>query len=43
MEVDLLKALYDLLSAVGEILTMTWPGRCVLAIAIVSLVSRFTR
>ncbi len=38
-----LTLLYDLLYAIGEILTMTWPGRLILGMAAGALLTRFAR
>lgn len=35
--------LFELLYAIGELLTMTWPGRCVLGIVVVAAVSKLTK
>jgi hypothetical protein len=43
MEMINLQFLYDLLYAIGEILTTTWGGRVVLGIAIGCLISRLAR
>lgn len=43
MQVSDLQPLYELLYAIGEILTMTWGGRVVLGIAIGCLISRLAR
>ncbi len=43
METINLQFLYELLYAIGEILTTTWGGRVVLGIAIGCLISRLAR
>lgn len=39
MEADFLTFFYN----VGELLTMTWPGRAALGFAVFALISRFAR
>jgi hypothetical protein len=36
-------AVFSLFYAIGELLTMTWPGRLVLGVVIGSMLSRFAR
>jgi hypothetical protein len=43
MEMFNLQFLYELLYAIGEILTTTWGGRIVLGVAIGCLISRLAR
>jgi len=35
--------IYNLLYAIGEILTTTWPGRLILGVAIGSMIARLAR
>jgi len=43
MNIPDLSAIYDLLYAIGEILTTTWLGRIVLGAVIGSVLARFAR
>jgi len=43
MEINDLALIYNLLYAIGEILTMTWPGRLILGMAAVFALDRFAR
>jgi len=43
MEMFNLQFLYDLLYAIGEILTTTWGGRVILGIAIGALIAKVAR
>ena len=38
-----LTGLYDLIYTIGEMLTMTWPGRLVLGMAIGSVLAKLAR
>ena len=38
-----LTAIYNLIYSVGEILTMTWPGRLVLGMAVGSMLARLAK
>jgi hypothetical protein len=43
MDTDLLNNAFKLFYAIGEILTMTWPGRIVLGMAVGSMLARIAR
>ena len=43
MDINDLRPVYDLLYAIGEILTTAWPGRIVLGAVIGSVLARFSR
>jgi len=43
MDINDLPSVFDLLYAIGEILTTTWPGRIVLGAVIGSALARFAR
>jgi hypothetical protein len=43
METDLLSSVFTLLYTIGEILTMTWPGRLVLGMVVGSFIARIAR
>jgi hypothetical protein len=43
MEMSDLQFIYELLHAIGEILTTTWGGRVLLGIAIGALIARIAR
>lgn len=43
MDAEMGTAVFTLLYTIGEMLTQTWPGRCVLGIAVVATISRLAR
>jgi hypothetical protein len=43
MELDVLPSIFTLFYTVGEILTMTWPGRLVLGMVLGSVISKIAR
>lgn len=43
MELDVLPNIFTLFYTVGELLTMTWPGRLVLGMVVGSMISKLAR
>lgn len=43
MELNVLPSVFTLFYTVGELLTMTWPGRLVLGMVVGSMISKLAR
>lgn len=43
MEVNVLPSIFTLFYTVGEMLTMTWPGRLILGMVLGSMISKLAR